>query len=160
MPSYYEAVGDEPTYELAEMLIRATILNLKKDIKTSNVYLSEFNSAEFSIEISGYRFVGSLSPNKRNDTAIAIELIMKHFPDMLKKSNNYLYIKVSDKHLLNTNDLLVMDYYLLLLNQYEERVDKYLRYLKKQQKRQKYKLLFVLLIPFILIICMFLVGDK
>ena len=159
MPSYYEAVGDEPTYELAEIFIKATIQELKKDIKTSNVYLSVFNSAEFSIEISGYRFVGSLSPNKRNDASIAIELIMKHFPDVLKKSNNYLYIKVSDKHLLNTNDLLVMDYYLLLINQYEERVNKYQRHLKKQQDKQHLKLLFVLCLPFILLALMILVGD-
>ena len=159
MPTYYEAVGDEPTYELAEIFIRATIQELKKYNKTSNVYLSEFNSAEFSIEISGYRFVGSLSPNKRNDASIAIELIMKHFPDVLKKSNNYLYIKVSDKHLLNTNDLLVMDYYLLLLKQYEERVDKYHRYLKRQQDKQHLKLLFVLCLPFILLTLMILVGD-
>lgn len=159
MPTYYEAVGDEPTYELAETFIRATIQELKKDNKTSNVYFKTFNCAEFSIEISGYRFVGSLSPNKRNDAAIAIELIMKHFPDVLKKSNNYLYIKVSDKHLLNTNDLLVMDYYLLLLNQYEERVNKYQRYLKRQQDRQHFKLLFVIALPFILLILMILVGD-
>ena len=159
MPTYYEAVGDEPTYELAEIFIKATIQELKKDNKTSNAYLNTFNCAEFSIEISGYKFVGSLSPNKRNDTAIAIELIMKHFPDVLKKSNNYLYIKVSDKHLLNTNDLLVMDYYLLLLKQYEERVDKYQRYLKKQQYKQHLKLLFVLCLPFILLVLMILVGD-
>ena len=156
MPTYYEAVGDEPTYELAEMFIRATIQELKKDSKTSNVYLNTVNCAEFSI---GYKFVGSLSSNKRNDASIAIELIMKHFPDVLKKSNNYLYLKVSDKHLLNTNDLLVMDYYLLLLNQYEERVDKYQRYLKKQQDKQHLKLLFVLCLPFILLVLMILVGD-
>ena len=156
MPTYYEVVGDEPTYELAENIIRATIQELKKDSKPSNVYLNTVNCAEFSI---GYKFVGSLSPNKRNDASIAIELIMKHFPDVLKKSNNYLYIKVSDKHLLNTNDLLVMDYYLLLLNQYEERVDKYQRYLKKQQDKQHLKLLFVLCLPFILLTLMIFVGD-
>ena len=156
MPTYYEAVGDEPTYELAENIIRATIQQLKKDSKSSNVYLNTVNCAEFSI---GYKFVGSLSPNKRNDASIAIELIMKHFPDVLKKSNNYLYIKVSDKHLLNTNDLLVMDYYLLLLKQYEERVDKYQRYLKRQQDKQHLKLLFVLCLPFILLVLMILVGD-
>ena len=156
MPTYYEAVGDEPTYELAEIFIRATIQELKKESKTSNVYLNTVNCAEFSI---GYRFVGSLSPNKRNDAYIAIELIMKHFPDVLKKSNNYLYIKVSDKHLLNANDLLIMDYYLLLLNQYEERVDKYQRYLKRQQDKQHLKLLFVIALPFILLILMILVGD-
>lgn len=159
MPTYYEVVGEEPTYELAENIIRATIFKLKKDSKHYDTYPSAFNCAEFSIEISGYRFVGSLSPNKRNDASIAIELIMKHFPDVLKKSNNYLYIKVSDKHLLNTNDLLVMDYYLLLLNQYEERVNKYQQYLKRQQDKQHLKLLFVIALPFILLILMILVGD-
>ena len=36
MPTYYEAVGDEPTYELAEIFIRATIQELKKYSKTSS----------------------------------------------------------------------------------------------------------------------------
>ena len=156
MPSYYETVGEEPTYGLAETFIKATVQELKKDTKTSNVYLNTVNCAEFSI---GYKFVGSLSPNKRNDASIAIELIMKHFPDVLKKSDNYLYIKVSDKHLLDANDLLVMDYYLILLNEYEERVNKYQRYLKKQQDSQRNKLLFVLFLPFILFVLMILVGD-
>ena len=84
---------------------------------------------------------------------------MKYFPDILKKSNNTLYIKESDKHLLEVNDLLIMDYYLLLLNQYEERVNEYQRYLKKQQDRQHLKLLFVLCLPFILLVLMILVGD-
>lgn len=159
MPSYYEAVGEEPTYEFAEILIKATIQKLKKDIKTSDVYLNAYNCAEFSKEISGYRFVDSLPTNVRSDAAIAIHLTIKHFPGVLKKSNNALYIKESDKHLLNANDLLVMDYYLLLLNEYEERVNKYQRYLKRQQDRQRNKLLFVLFLPFILFVLMILVGD-
>lgn len=159
MPTYYEMVGEEPTYAFAEILIKATIQELKKDIKTSDVYLSAFNCAEFSIELSGYRFVRSLPTNVRSDAAIAIHLTIKHFPDVLKKSNNALYIKESDKHLLNTTDLLVMDYYLLLLNQYEERVNKYQRYLKKQQDKQHLKLLFVIAMPFILFILTILAGD-
>lgn len=158
MPTYYEAVGDEPTYELAESIIKATIQEFKKDTKTSNVY-SAMNYPEFSLESLGYRFVCSLFTNKRSDVAIAIQLVMEHFPDILKKSNNYLYIKVSDKHLLNANDLLVMDYYLLLLKQYEERVNKYHRYLKRQKDKQHLKLLFVICLPFILLTLMILVGD-
>lgn len=34
MPSYYEAVGDEPTYELAEGIIKAFIRDLKKVVIT------------------------------------------------------------------------------------------------------------------------------
>ena len=159
MPTYYESVGDEPTYELAENIIKATILNLKKDSKYYDTYPSAMNYTEFSTESLGYRFVGTLPTNKRSDVAIAIHLVMKHFPDVLKKTNSSLYIKEYDKHLLEANDLLIMDYYLLLLNQYEERVNKYQRYLKKQQNRQHLKLLFVLCLPFILLTLMILVGD-
>lgn len=159
MPTLYDSVGVEPTYELAESIIKAIIQEIKKDSSFYNAYPSSASYAEFSLESLGYRFVSSLNSNKRSDKASAIELIIKHFPDVLKKSSNTLYVKESDKHLLNANDLLVMEFYLLMLNQYEERVDIYQRYLKKQQNRQKYKLLFVLFIPFILILCMFLVGD-
>lgn len=156
MPSYYEAVGDEPTYELAENIIRATILNLKKDSKFYETYPKYSSYKENPID---FRFVSSLPTNKHSDVAIAIHLVMKYFPDILKKSNNILYIKESDKHLLNVNDLLIMDYYLLLLNQYEERVNEYQQQLKKQQDRQHLKLLFVLCLPFILLTLMILVGD-
>ena len=159
MPTYYEAVGEEPTYELAENYINSVIQGLKKDSKTSNVYVNAFNCEDFSIEVSGYRYLLSLPTHKRSDTSLAIHLIIKYFPDVLKKRNNYLYIKEADKHLLNANDLLVMDYYLLLLNQYEERVDKYQRYLKRQEDKQHLKLLFVLCLPFILLTLMILVGD-
>ena len=158
MPIYYEAVGEEPTYELAESIIKATIQRINK--KSS--YSAHPRSAiytEFSLWVLGYVYVFSLPTNERSATAIATHLIIKHFPDVLKKHNNALYIKESDKHLLNANDLLIMDYYLLLLNQYEERVDKYQRYLKKQQNRQHLKLLFVVALPFILLILMILVGD-
>ena len=156
MPSYYEAVGDEPTYELAENIIKATILNLKKDGKFYETYPTYSSYQENPID---FRFVSSLPTHKHSDTAIAIHLIIKHFPDVLKKHNKALYIKESDKHLLEVNDLLIMDYYLLLLNQYEERVNKYQRYLKRQQDRQRNKLLFVLFLPFILFVLMILVGD-
>ena len=156
MPSYYEAVGDEPTYELAENIIKATILNLKKDSKFYETYPKASSYKENPID---FRFVSSLPTNKHSDVAIAIHLVMQYFPDVLKKSNNTLYIKESDKHLLEVNDLLVMDYYLLLLKQYEERVDKYHRYLKRQQDKQHLKLLFVLCLPFILLVLMILVGD-
>ena len=156
MPSYYEVVGEEPTYELAENTIRATILNLKKDSKFYETYPTYSSYRENPID---FRFVSILPTDKHSDAAIAIHLIMKYFPDILKKSNNILYIKESDKHLLNVNDLLIMDYYLLLLNQYEEQVNKYQRYLKRQQDRQHFKLLFVVALPFILLILMILVGD-
>ena len=156
MPSYYDSVGEEPTYDLAENIIRATILNLKKDSKFYETYPKYSSYKENPID---FRFVSSLPTNKHSDVAIAIHLVMKYFPDVLKKSNNTLYIKESDKHLLEVNDLLVMDYYLLLLNHYEERVDKYQQYLKKQQDKQHLKLLFVLCLPFILLVLMILIGD-
>ena len=158
MPSYYEAVGEEPTYELAENIIKATTQRIDKE-SSYGIHRRSSICVEFSLEVLGYVYVFSLPTNERSDTAIATHLIIKHFPDVLKKHNNALYIKESDKHLLRVNDLLVMEYYLLLLNQYEERVDKYQRHLKKQQDKQHLKLLFVLCLPFILIICMFLVGD-
>ena len=158
MPSYYEAVGEEPTYELAENIIKATILNLKKDSKFYETYPNASSYGEYPAS-AFYRFVGSFPTNKQSDIATAMHLVMEYFPDVLKKRNNALYIKESDKHLLNANGLLVMDYYLLLLNEYEERVNKYQRYLKKQQDSQRNKLLFVLFLPFILFVLMILVGD-
>lgn len=158
MPTYYEAVGEEPTYELAENIIRATILNLKKDSKFYETYPNASSYVEYPAS-AFYRFVGSFPTNKQSDVAIAMHLVMEYFPDVLKKRNNALYIKESDKHLLRVNDLLVMDYYLLLLNQYEERVNKYQQYLKKHQDKQHLKLLFVLCLPFILLVLMILVGD-
>lgn len=89
----------------------------------------------------------------------ALQIIIKHFPEVLIKSETYIYIKDSTKHTLNANDLLIMDYYLTLLNEYEERVNKYQRYLKRQQDRQRNKLLLVLFLPFILFVLMILVGD-
>ena len=158
MPSYYEAVGVEPTYELAESIIKATTQRI--DIESSyGIHPRSSICVEFSLEVLGYVYVFSLPTNERSDTAIATHLIIKHFPDVLKKHNNALYIKESDKHLLCVNDLLVMEYYLLLLNQHEERVNKYQHYLKKQQDRQRNKLLFVLFLPFILFVLMILVGD-
>ena len=158
MPTYYEAVGEEPTYELAENIIKATIQRIDKESFYGTHHRSS-RYVEFSLGVLGYVYVFSLPTNERSDTAIATHLIIKHFPDVLKKHNNALYVKESDKHLLNVNDLLVMDYYLLLLNQYEERVDKYQRYLKRQQDKQHLKLLFVLCLPFILLTLMILVGD-
>ena len=158
MPTYYEAVGDEPTYELAENIIKATIQRIDKE-SSYGIHPRSSIYVEFSLEVLGYVYVFSLPTYDRSDTAIATHLIIKNFPDVLKKHNNALYIKESDKHLLNVNDLLIMDYYLLLLNQYEERVNKYQRYLKRQQDRQHFKLLFVIALPFILLILMILVGD-
>ena len=158
MATYYEAVGDEPTYELAENIIKATTQRIDKE-SSYGIQHRPTIRVEFSSELLGYVYVFSLPTNERSDTAIATHLIIKHFPDVLKKHNNALYIKESDKHLLRVNDLLVMEYYLLLLNQYEERVDKYQRYLKKQEDKQHLKLLFVLCLPFILFVLMILVGD-
>lgn len=158
MPPYYEAVGEEPTYELAENIIKATAQRIDKE-SSYGIHHRSSIYVEFSLEVLGYVYVFSLPTNERSDTAIATHLIIKHFPDVFKKHNNALYIKESDKHLLRVTDLVVMDYYLLLLNQYEERVNKYQRYLKKQQDKQHLKLLFVLCLPFILFVLMILVGD-
>ena len=159
MPSYYDAVGEEPTYELAESIIRAYVHKLKKDVDYSNEYPNAAGYVDYSLEDLSYVPAFRFRKNKHDDTTSAMHLIIKHFPNIIKKRNDYIYVKYSSKHLLNVNDLLVMDYYLFLLTQHEERIAKYQQYLKKQQDRQKYKLLFVLFIPFILIICMFLVGD-
>ena len=157
MPSYYEAVGEEPTYELAEGIIKALI----RDLKKGSDYFCDFPNAsgyiEYSRESLEYGRVSKV--NKRNDMISALQVITKHFPNILIKSNTSLYVKESTKHLLAANDLLVMDYYLILLNEYEERVNKYQRYLKKQQDKQHLKLLFVLCLPFILLVLMILVGD-
>lgn len=158
MPSYYEVVGEEPTYALADSIIEATVFKLKKDSNFYDTYPSSAFYPEGSLESLGYRFITTI-PNNTNDVTTAIHLISKHFPDVLKIRDNTLYIKDRSKHLLNANDLLIMDYYMLLLNQYEERVNEYQRYLKRQQYRQQYKLLFVVALPFIVIILMFLVGD-
>ena len=154
MPSYYEAVGEEPTYELAEGIIKALIRQLQNGID----YLNDYPSAtEYSLERLGYRRLSRVG--KRKDTSSALQLIIKHFPDVLKKTEASIYIKDSAKHLLNANDLLIMDYYLTILNEYEERVKEYQRYLKKQQNRQRNKLLLALFLPFILFVLMILVGD-
>lgn len=157
MPSYYEAVGEEPTYELAEGIIKALIRQLQNDIDYLNDYTNATGYTEYPQERLGYRRLSRV--NNRKDTSSALHLITKHFPDVLIKGDNSIYVKDRNKHLLVANDLLIMDYYLLLLNEYEERVNKYQRYLKRQQDRQRNKLLFVLFLPFILFMLMILVGD-
>ena len=159
MPSYYEAVGEEPTYELAESIIRAYVHTLKKDVDYSNEYPSAAGYVDYSLEDLSYVHASRFRMNKHDDTTSATHIIIKHFPNIIKKSDNSIYVKYSSKHLLNANDLLVMDYYLLLLTQHEEHIAKYQRYLKKQQDRQRNKLLLVLLVPFITVIYMLLVGD-
>ena len=150
MSSYYEVVGEEPTYELAEALIQVVIRELKYD-KDLHDYSSATGYMVLPLERLGY------PRNRQAEKLSALQHIIKHFPDVLKKSGTSVYIKDSTKHTLNANDLLIMDYYLLLLNEYEERVNKYQRYLKKQQDRQQ--LLFALFLPFILFVLMILVGD-
>ena len=159
MSSYYDAVGEEPTYELAESIIRAYVHMLKKDVDYSNEYPSAAGYVDYSLEDLSYVRASRFRRNKHDDTTSAMHIIIKHFPNIIKKRDNSIYVKYSSKHLLNANDLLVMDYYLILLTQHEERVNKYQRYLKKQQDRQRNKLLFVLFLPFILFILMILVGD-
>lgn len=159
MPSYYEAVGEEPTYELAEGIIKALTHQLQNDIDYLNDYPNATGYVERSLEYLVYTHISRFTLNNRKETLSAIHLIIKHFPDVLIKGDNSLYVKESTKHLLAANDLLIMDYYLLLLNEYEERVNKYQRYLKKQQDKQRNKLLFVLFLPFILFVLMILVGD-
>ncbi len=159
MPSYYEAVDEEPTYELAEGIIKAFIRDLKKD----SDYIYNFPNAsgyyiKYPRESLEYRRLSRF--DKRKDLSSAIHLIIKHFPDVLIQIDNSIYVKDRNKHLLVANDLLIMDYYLTLLNEYEERVNKYQRYLKRQQYKQQHnKLLFVLFLPFILFMLMLLVGD-
>ena len=159
MPSYYEAVGEEPTYELAESIIRAYIHRLKRDVDYSNEYSRAAGYVDYSLEDLSYIHASRFRMNKHDDTTSAMPIIIKHFPNIIKKSDNSIYVKYSSKHLLNANDLLVMDYYLLLLKQYEERVSNYQRYLDKQQYKQQAKFLFVVAFPFILFVLMILVGD-
>ena len=157
MPSYYEAVGEEPAYALAESIIKALIHDLKED----SDYIYDSSNAlvyiEYPRESLEYRRLSRV--NRRKDMSSALKVIIKHFPEVLINRESSIYIKDSTKHTLNANDLLIMDYYLLLLNEYEERVNKYQRYLKRQQDRQRNKLLFVLFLPFILFVLMILVGD-
>lgn len=155
MPSYYEAVGEEPTYELAEGIIKALIRDLKKG--SYYVFPNTSGYIEHPRESLEYRRLSRVT--KRKDMSSALQVIAKHFPEVLIKRETSIYIKDSTKHMLNANDLLIMDYYLILLNEYEERVNKYQRYLKKQQDSQHNKLLFVLFLPFILFVLMILVGD-
>ena len=165
MPSYHELVGEEPTYELAESTIKAIIRELKddRDLHDYSRDLHDYSSAkgytELSLDRLGYRYVKNFTQNTRSELLSALQLVIKHFPDMLLKSDNSVYVKDSTKHLLNADDLLVMGFYIHILNEYEERVNKYQRYLKKQQDRQRNKLLFVLFLPFILFVLMILVGD-
>ena len=155
MPSYYEAVGAEPTYALAEAIIKALIHDLKKD--SDYIYDSSNASGyiEYPRESLEYRRLSRV--NRGKDMSSALKVIIKHFPEVLINRESSIYIKDSTKHTLNANDLLIMDYYLLLLNEYEERVNKYQRYLKRPQDSAK--LLFVLFLPFILFVLMILVGD-
>ena len=158
MPSYYEAVGAEPTYALAEGIIKALIRDLQNDIDYINDFPNASGYIGYPRESLEYRRLSRF--NKRKDLSSALQIIIKHFPEVLRKSPTSIYIKDSTKHTLNANDLLIMDYYLTLLNEYEERVNKYQRYLKKQQYRQqRNKLLFALFLPFILFVLMILVGD-
>lgn len=158
MPSYYEVVGEEPTYELAEGIIKAFI----RDLKKGSDYIYDFPNAsgyiEYPRESLEYRRLSRV--NRLKDRSSALEVIIKHFPEVLIKRESSIHIKDSTKHTLNANDLLIMDYYLTLLNEYEERVNKYQRYLKRQQyKQQRNNLLLVLFLPFILFVLMILVGD-
>ena len=152
MPSYYEAVGEEPTYELAEALIQVVIRELKYD-KDLHDYSSATGYTVLPLERLGY------PRNRQAEKLSALQHIIKHFPSIILKGESSVYVNDSTKHLLNADDLLVMYFYIHLLNEYEERVNKYQRYLKKQQDRQRNKLLFVLFLPFILFVLMILVGD-
>ena len=157
MPSYYEAVGEEPTYALAEGTIKALIRDLKKGSDYPYDSSNASGYIEYPRESLECRRLSRV--NRRKDMSSALKVIIKHFPEVLINRESSIYIKDSTKHTLNANDLLIMDYYLTLLIEYEERVNKYQRYLKKQQDRQRNKLLFVLFLPFILFVLMILVGD-
>lgn len=157
MSSYYEIVGEEPTYALAEVLIKAVIHELKYD-RDLHDYSSATGYTEISLKRLGYRRVGVTHKNQ-SEMLSAIHLVIKHFPAMILKSDNSVYVRDSTKHLLNADDLLVMDFYVHLLKEYEERVNKYQRYLKKHQDIQHIKLLMIIAIPLILLVCAILVGD-
>lgn len=159
MPSFYDSVGDKPTHELAEIIIKAVIQELKQDSKSPEVFSTTPEYREYSLKHLGHRNLSRFRFNTPNDFAIAMQLIITQFPVVLKQSDNTLYINNRNKHLLMANDLLVLDYYLLLLKQYEERVSNYQRYLDKQQYKQQAKFLFVVLLPFILFMLMIFVGD-
>ena len=152
MPSYYEAVGEEPTYELTEALIQVVIRELKYD-KDLHDHSSATGYTVLPLERLGY------PRNRQTEKLSALQHIIKHFPSIILKGESSVYVNDSTKHLLNANDLLGMDFYIHILNEHEERVNKYQRYLKKQQDRQRNKLLFVLFLPFILFVLMILVGD-
>ena len=158
MPTLYDAVGVEPTYELAESIIKAIVHNLKYANDYLNDYPNSTGYTEYSLERLGHKRITRFTVNK-SEIHSAVQIIINHFPDLLKKRDNTLLIKDGAKQQLNANDLLIMDYYYLLLSEYEERLDKHQQYLKKQQDRQRNKLLLVLSLPFIMVACMFLVGD-
>ena len=158
MSSIYDSVGEEPTYELAESIIKAIIYNLKHAVDYLNDYPNSTGYTEYSLERLGHKRITRFTVNK-SEIQSAVQIIINHFPDMLIKHDNTLYIKDGAKQLLNANDLLIVEYYYLLLSEYEERVNKYQHYLKKQQDSQRNKLLFVLFLPFILFVLMILVGD-
>ena len=159
MSSFYDAVGEEPTYELAESIIKSIIQGIKRD---SNYYVTSPNTSGYT-QLSPTRLefirVEAFTLSIRAEMINALQITIKHFPDTLMKNGNAIYVKVGTKHLLSADDVLVMDYYLFLLTQHEERIAKYQWYLKKQQDRQRNKLLLVILVPFITVIYMFLVGD-
>ena len=159
MSSYYDAVGEEPTYELAESIIRAYVHMLKKDVDYSNEYPSAAGYVEYSLEDLSYVHASIFCMNKHDDTTSAMHIIIKHFPNIIKKIDNSIYVKYSSKHLLNANDLLVMDFYIHLLKEHEERVNKYQRYLKKHEDFQQIKLLMIIAIPLVLFVCAILAGD-
>ena len=165
MPSYRELVGEEPTYELAESTIKAIIRELKsdRDLHDYSRDLHDYSSAkgytELSLDRLGYRYVKNFTQNTRSELLSALQLVIKHFPDMLLKSDNSVYVKDSTKHLLNADDLLVMGFYIHLLKEHEERVNKYPRYLKKHEDFQQIKLLMIFAIPLILLVCAILAGD-
>ena len=159
MPSYYDAVGIEPTYELAENIIKSIIQGIKRG---SNYYGTSPNTSGYTqlspVHLEFIR-VETFTLSIRVEMINAVQIIIKHFPDILILRNNSVLVKAGTKHLLSADDILVMDYYLLLLTQHEERIAKYQRYLKKQQDSQRNKLLLVLLVPFITVIYILLVGD-
>lgn len=152
MPSYHELVGEEPTYELAEALIQAAIRKLKYD-RGLHDYSKATGYTELPLECLGY------PRNRQSEKLSALQHVIKHFPSIILKGGSSVYVKDSTKHLLSADDLLVMDFYVHLLKEHEERVNKYQRYLKKHEDSKHIKLLMILAIPLILLICAILVGD-
>ena len=72
MSSYYDSVSEEPTYELAESIIRAYVHMLKKDVDYLNEYPSAAGYVDYSLEDLSYVHASRFSTNEHDTTTNAI----------------------------------------------------------------------------------------